>query len=260
MVEPNIEEFHKSLGEELLVVQNRVRNLIGSVHWGEEGRYKEILVQNFLRKYLPEDIGIGTGFIIAPDNTCSHQIDIILYQKSGKLYFKEGDFIICPPKPVLGIIEVKTTLKSDTLAETIQKSTFNAMLVNMTQERNPKEHYRDFFNGVFSFNDFDGDIANSLTAAMDNCNLRVINSLPIGSEHYNEVKKISGVDIFQFINNSIIIKRNDGYYQYDLKDVAISAFAAVLTKTIGIHLSESEINKVFPQFSGNSRLIYKYQK
>ena len=34
-------EFQKLITEELNVVKNRVRNLIGSRHWGEEGiRYR----------------------------------------------------------------------------------------------------------------------------------------------------------------------------------------------------------------------------
>ena len=44
-------EFQKSITEELDVVKNRIRNLIGNRHWGEEGRYKEAILKNILRKF-----------------------------------------------------------------------------------------------------------------------------------------------------------------------------------------------------------------
>ena len=37
------EKFQKSITKELDTIKNRVRNLIGSSHWEEEGRYKENL-------------------------------------------------------------------------------------------------------------------------------------------------------------------------------------------------------------------------
>jgi len=57
--------------------KNRIRNLIGSNHWGEDGRYKEIILMNFLKRFLPNNIEVGTGFIKEGDNI-STQIDIIV--------------------------------------------------------------------------------------------------------------------------------------------------------------------------------------
>ena len=39
--------FQKSISNELIATKDRVRNIIENRHWGEEGRYKEvILIEN----------------------------------------------------------------------------------------------------------------------------------------------------------------------------------------------------------------------
>ena len=47
----NAKEFQESITEELNVVKNRVRNLIGSHHWGEEGRYKEAILKCAIHRH-----------------------------------------------------------------------------------------------------------------------------------------------------------------------------------------------------------------
>jgi len=51
-------EFQKSITKELDTIKNRVRNLIGSSHWGEEGRYKEAILRNVIKRFLPSNLSI----------------------------------------------------------------------------------------------------------------------------------------------------------------------------------------------------------
>ena len=37
----------------LNLIKNRVRNLIGNSNWAEEGRYKETILKNVIRRFLP---------------------------------------------------------------------------------------------------------------------------------------------------------------------------------------------------------------
>ena len=60
----DIKEFHKSTSKELDVIKNRVRNLIGNANWIEEGRYKEAILKNVIKRFLPRKYAIGTGFIV----------------------------------------------------------------------------------------------------------------------------------------------------------------------------------------------------
>ncbi|MRG88149.1 hypothetical protein [Salinibacillus xinjiangensis] len=38
-------EFQKTISKELYTIKDRVKNLIGDAHWGEEGRYKESVLK-----------------------------------------------------------------------------------------------------------------------------------------------------------------------------------------------------------------------
>ena len=61
-------KFQESITRELDVIKNRVRNLIGNANWSEEGRYKEAILKNVLRKFLPSNLSIGTGFIVKSES------------------------------------------------------------------------------------------------------------------------------------------------------------------------------------------------
>ncbi len=54
-------QFRKSISHELIAIKDRVRSFIDNRHWGEEGRYKEVVLLKTLRNYLPNNVGIGTG-------------------------------------------------------------------------------------------------------------------------------------------------------------------------------------------------------
>lgn len=50
---PNYVEYQKSISNELLSIKDRVRNFIDDHHWGEDGRYKEIILSHIVRQHLP---------------------------------------------------------------------------------------------------------------------------------------------------------------------------------------------------------------
>lgn len=58
----DIIEFHKSTAKELLAIKDRVRNLI--YHWGEDGRHQEAVIKTMIQRFLPENLKIGSGFIV----------------------------------------------------------------------------------------------------------------------------------------------------------------------------------------------------
>jgi hypothetical protein len=137
--------FQKSIGEEFNVIKNRVRDLIGDQHWGEEGRYKESLLKNTLKKFLPENMGIGTGFILKKKDSAvyrSSQIDIFIYDTSFPVLLKEGDFVITSPEHVYAIIEVKTNIDTKTIDE-----------LKVKRDKNFEVMEKDIFYGIFVFDD-----------------------------------------------------------------------------------------------------------
>lgn len=141
---PNYLDYQKSVAAEFKAYENRVRNLIDGAHWGEEGRYKEIILMNYLKRVLPKNLSVGTGFVRNKDEITS-QIDIIVYDNTFPLLFSEGDFVIATPENVIGILEVKTMINPNQICHIIDKSNINAEIIAGNAEM-------FIFNGIFSFN------------------------------------------------------------------------------------------------------------
>lgn len=136
----NFEIYQQSISDEFKALQNRVRNLIGGRHWGEEGRYKEIILMNMLKKFLPNHLSVGTGFVMSLSDELTKQLDIIIYDNRFPLLFSEGDFIICSCQNVVGIIEVKTKLYVNKIEEVLMIAHNNGRLIG-----------NHIFNGIFAY-------------------------------------------------------------------------------------------------------------
>lgn len=144
----SIENFHKSTVTELLAVKDRVRNLIN--HWPEEGRHHEAVLKNIVKRFLPDQFEIGTGFVVKPTqdrqiHRSSRQIDLIIYNTAHPVLFKEGDFVILTPDAVYAIVEVKANLSNHDLTKVLQIANENGQFVYKHKVDYP------FFNGIFSF-------------------------------------------------------------------------------------------------------------
>lgn len=121
----NKTELFESITIELNSLKNRVRNFIGDAHWLSDGEWKESVLKSIIRRHIPTNVGVGSGFIVN-ENDCTTQIDIILYDLNKPILFKDGDFVIVTPDSVRGIIEVKTNIENisrfDEFAEKIAKN------------------------------------------------------------------------------------------------------------------------------------------
>jgi len=182
----NARLFQESITQELDSIKNRVRNLIGNAHWGEEGRYKEVVLKNILRKFLPNNLSVATGFILKAtgdnddDNVLSSQLDIIIYENTKPVLFSEGDFIITTISNVRGIIEVKSRITEHSIRSVIDQfdnsiSGFIPDIIEMVD--------RKIFTGVFSF-EFQGNIASQ---NIDNALKRsqhIINHISLGTNYF----------------------------------------------------------------------------
>lgn len=160
---PNYIEYQKSVSNELMSIKNRVRDFIGDRHWGEDGRFKEIILTDILKKHLPKNVSIGTGFVIS-NNDITSQIDIIIYDNTLPVMFKNNDFVIVAAESVCAIIEVKSKLTTNIAKKAIEKADSNAKIIykSLSQSfitktryaigRNPIRTYkRNIFNGIFAF-------------------------------------------------------------------------------------------------------------
>ena len=213
----NPKEFQKSITEELNTIKNRVRNLIGDTHWGEEGRYKEAILKNVIKRFLPNSLSIGTGFVIRKDNNddpqVSKQIDIIIYDNTIPVLFSEGDFVITTYKNVRGIAEVKTKIRIGELQEIMQKAKGNGELIG-----------KNIFNGIFSY-EFDGDItSNAIDRALKGAK-GYVNYISLGPNIFIRFWKKKDK---RRLNPPVENCQNDFYNIYELRNLSFSYFISNL--------------------------------
>ncbi|MFZ5994664.1 MAG: DUF6602 domain-containing protein [Thermodesulfobacteriota bacterium] len=174
------ENYFKDLTNELEALKSRVRHYIHDAHWLSDGEWKESVLRTVLRRHLPGSIGVGRGFIINAEAS-STQIDILLYDNTKPILFRDGDFVIITPDAAKGVIEVKTKLwKSDDLRKAINTVSEIAVLVN------PAGSYgKNQFYGLFSYEeaDFTTDtVLDIIQECVGGQPIRVINCASFGKD------------------------------------------------------------------------------
>lgn len=142
-VHVNRSSHYRSISEELNALKDRVRHMIDDRHWLTDGEWKESVLRYFLRRHLPDSIGVGRGFVLT-ENGPTGQCDILLYDKSKPLLYRDNDLIFAPPDAIRGIIEVKTTLRPQGLSKALAKLCADAELVR-------HNNVRLDFVGLFSY-------------------------------------------------------------------------------------------------------------
>lgn len=132
MADTRIKEYWSREMDALLDIYQQFQTLIpskknaGAAHVGEDGRYVECLIREYLERYLPKDLEILTGFILRPAVTCgandksrkkdeheiSSQLDIMVYDTAHyPVYQRFSNSIIAPPEGVIAVISVKKHLR-----------------------------------------------------------------------------------------------------------------------------------------------------
>ena len=98
-------EYFRSLSAEITALKNRVRNFINDAHWRTDGEWKESVLRAILNGRLPNSIEAVRGFVLTSTG-CSQQIDVLLYDNSKPVLFRDGDLVFLTPDAVKGIVEV----------------------------------------------------------------------------------------------------------------------------------------------------------
>lgn len=141
----DIREYIKAQSQALKEKQDCVRNLISNKHWGEDGRYKELILRKWLKEELliklsPQEVCIGTGFVMDGEKSSS-QIDMIIYNPTrANFRLRQDDLIIIDKDSVLAILEVKTRINPNKAKIMINKLIDNKKLIG-----------RDIFAGIFAY-------------------------------------------------------------------------------------------------------------
>lgn len=149
-IKKNALDLLKSWSQELESTSNRIRFLIGDQHWLSDGKHKEAILSNFLRKYTFDNFVFSTGFIVAHDQTSpsSGEIDILVSSKGdGIPWFYDSDILITPPENVIAHVHVKSSYNKDALLD-IFKSVKKANIA-LSNDYSTSKHANTWSAGFF---------------------------------------------------------------------------------------------------------------
>lgn len=148
-------DFHSREAQSLLDRYRHIEHLIGKgQHNSSDGDFCEDLVRQFLRQVLPKRYSVDHGFILhtprdeeGTPSCVSGQLDVIVHDDFNyHPFFRSGEFVVVLPAAVAAIIEVKKTLTSANLKESLQGlGSANEILLSGGRS------LRDSFTGVFAF-------------------------------------------------------------------------------------------------------------
>lgn len=229
-----------STTKELKAVENRVRNLIGDSNWGDEGRYKEAILRNMIKKFISPKYTVGTGFIVKSMNEeieSSTQIDILIFDSDYPILFSEGDFYIVTPNSVKAVIEVKTEIKGKDLEKAVKKlNDIGLFLEGNTVNIKP-------FIGLFSF-----EWKYKIKSRLKN---RIKPNIQKGIGNKCFVNHVS-------LNKDIFIKywpHENSFSAYLLEDLSFAYFISNLINSVTERYIENESNMWYPTNKEREKLF-----
>lgn len=92
------------------------------IHPGEFGTYREAITKEFLKAFVPQRLGIDSGFVINTTGRVSTQCDLVMYDKSSTpLLNNENLQRFFPAESVCAVGEVKSVLSLAGLKSALRK-------------------------------------------------------------------------------------------------------------------------------------------
>lgn len=130
MTSADLTGYAALFGESLTSKVDLLGRLIGGSHYPSLGQYKERLLADAIRDFLPRTVEVGTGFVMFPHAdmnppaggqfydplnhsafSMSRQCDILVYDIAKyPAIFRDRDFVVIRPEAVRAAIEVKGSL------------------------------------------------------------------------------------------------------------------------------------------------------
>lgn len=227
-------EYFRDLSKELRAVQNRIRNLIGDVHWPSDGAWKESVLRAVFRRYLPPSFIVGSGFILTPDGI-STQMDILICDDSAPMLFRDGDFVITTADCVRAAVEVKTRLTTPNLHEALRKLNDVSALM-----RRRCIHTRPFL-GLFCYEPIASEatiVLDALREANGQASNYEIQALCFGESQFYR--------FWEFDPRSPSRQRYDSWHAYELPEIAPGYFVHNLVEFLFPHAVERADDMWYP--------------
>jgi hypothetical protein len=130
----------------MLAQYKNINRLLGPTDdWTHPGDFCELLLRDFLRKFLPPSLSADKGFFygratLEGEDTHCPEIDILIHDRQQyRPIFRMGDFVIVQPQAVRGIIQVKRTLSDGQVRKGVRNVVrAKQHLLNVLWKDNPK--------------------------------------------------------------------------------------------------------------------------
>lgn len=143
-------KYFESLSLELQALKDRVRFMIQGEHWLTDGEWKESVLRSTLRRHLPNSVEVASGFLVAPDDA-SKQIDVLVYDSSKPVLFKDADLVFLTSDAARAIIEVKSKIHSSShLSKVLNKLADKAEFIYEQTPGNQFDAHPPFV-GLFAY-------------------------------------------------------------------------------------------------------------
>lgn len=225
------------------------------IHSGEFGTYREKIVKDFLKFFIPQKLEIGNGFIISSTDEVSTQCDIIVFDSTITPLIQSNELqTFYPVETVVGVGEIKSIMSKIDLKNAINKLARTKQIKSniphptIHSKRsfgfNPKEIlYDSIFTFIicekFDFNleNIETDIEFMYDKHIDHCHRHnLILSITDGLLLYNLQKGSDNMVIYSPIfdgpNTNKFIKFNAEKKYHHFKTFAMSLFDGISQATV----------------------------
>lgn len=153
--------------------------MIADNHWPTDGEWKESVLRTLIRRSAPSTCSVGRGFIVTGE-TCSSQLDILIYDNAYPVLYRDGDLVFVSPAACRAVIEVKSKLTNTSFRNACNQ----LCAVSSLLRRSPGGH--GAFVGLFAFEATTNSASalQSLAAAAEGDAKHVIDHVVLGPDNF----------------------------------------------------------------------------
>lgn len=194
-------------------------------HWPTDGEWKESVLRSIIRRSAPDSVTIGRGFVVAPDWQ-STQIDVLIYDNTFPVLYRDGDLVFVSPASCRAIIEVKSAIRS-----AVQFRDAAAKLAACA-ENIREATQQDLFVGLFAYESHIKVGPNELgllqESAGQNCR-RIINHVVLGPSDFIKFwrqRPENGAAMYNHWHLYQLTNMAAGYFVHNLIGAVCSDLAA----------------------------------
>lgn len=230
----DIQEYFKSLSSECATLKDRVRMLIEGNHWPTDGEWKESVLRNMIRRSSPENLTIGRGFVVDHDR-CSTQIDVLVYDNSFPVIYRESDLVFVTPSSCRAIIEVKSKQTASQFNEAAER------LANDAEFIRSRNFNRPLFTGLFSYEISTNNktlYLNALQSVSKDNELRIIDHAALGESEF--------IKYWDTNPNDRVNTQYKHWHLYHLEKMSFGYFIHNLLAEAANNLTADGISALFP--------------